>query len=484
MKISFTVNDLPQPGGSKRGFVNPKTGRVIITEANAKSAGWRAAVIAAAKQAWADAGMSKDNKLQGPLRLRLTFFMARPKGHYGTGKNAGVLKPNAPDYHTTRPDRDKLSRSTCDALTLAGVWHDDAQVCDGPVIKCYGNKGPCAYIEIEEIESGALGAITPQRGVKTMSEQTQTAVAKREDAMPAVYRLPDIHSMAKQAFSSNLYPVKSEAQAFAVLMTAQSRGMHPWAALEQFHVMEIQGKVRLSMKAEAMLAHFHQAGGHSKIVKNTATECDIELSHERGGTFLSHYDTTMAERAGLLGKDVWKKYPEDMLFARAVSRGIRKVLPEAVLGIYTPEETEEILTGRMEGVDDGKTIDMPAGGFQDVSAPFKPGLPAQGVKVPENANGTAPAANQPTPEPPKRMSLEQRKKIFAMLKSDKAAFQAVITSVFNDSSIRSTRDLTAEQAEAIIEYLEGQKADAKEGELVEELNLDNDPFTGEKDVIE
>ena len=48
-----------------------------------------------------------------------------------------------------------------------------------------------------------------------------------------------------------------------------------------------------------------------------------------------------AKRAGLLGKTSWQRYPEDMLFARALSRGARRFCPDALGGaIYTPEELE------------------------------------------------------------------------------------------------------------------------------------------------
>ena len=51
---------------------------------------------------------------------------------------------------------------------------------------------------------------------------------------------------------------------------------------------------------------------------------------------------TMAEAlaAGLTGKDNWKKYPSDMLFARAISRGARRFAPGIFGGspVYTPDE--------------------------------------------------------------------------------------------------------------------------------------------------
>tara|TARA_X000000368_G_scaffold227221_1_gene179355 strand:+ start:5492 stop:5953 length:462 start_codon:yes stop_codon:yes gene_type:complete len=56
------------------------------------------------------------------------FFFARPKSHYGSGKNAHKLKPSAPEHHTNRPDADKLIRGIGDAIQQAGLIRDDSQI--------------------------------------------------------------------------------------------------------------------------------------------------------------------------------------------------------------------------------------------------------------------------------------------------------------------------------------------------------------------
>lgn len=122
--IRITVYGEPAPQGSKRGFVNRKTGGVILVENNKdRLDSWREAVKYAALQVRAGAAA-----LDGPIVARMVFSVRRPKGHYRSGKNAALLKTDAPSRPCSKPDLSKLLRSTEDALTDAGVWIDDARV--------------------------------------------------------------------------------------------------------------------------------------------------------------------------------------------------------------------------------------------------------------------------------------------------------------------------------------------------------------------
>jgi len=109
---------------------------VNLTDTNAdKLKPWRSHVTGMALDAW-----GSRPALDEPVCVHIEFVFPRLKSHYGTGKNAAVLKPNAPIYKTSSPDKDKLERAINDALTDAGVWKDDALVCDGGSRKVYGNK--------------------------------------------------------------------------------------------------------------------------------------------------------------------------------------------------------------------------------------------------------------------------------------------------------------------------------------------------------
>lgn len=146
MTISFRVTGRPKPGGSKRGFV--RGGRAVVVEAS-KNVPWIEAVKFAAQSEY------QGPLLDEPLALSVDFYFARPKGHFGTGKNAGNLKPSAPSFPAKMPDLSKIVRSTEDAMTGV-IYRDDALIVTQSFTKRYsidGREGAEILIQtIEEAE--------------------------------------------------------------------------------------------------------------------------------------------------------------------------------------------------------------------------------------------------------------------------------------------------------------------------------------------
>jgi Holliday junction resolvase RusA-like endonuclease len=136
--FAVTVYGRPQPAGSKRAFVNKRTGRAIVVDDAKGSRPWKQEVSGAAL----DVCAGEPILLDGPLVLTATFYLQRPKGHHRTGRNAHLLRDGAPGYPITRPDASKLLRAVEDALT--GIaWRDDAQVVYQIVSKRYGTPERC-----------------------------------------------------------------------------------------------------------------------------------------------------------------------------------------------------------------------------------------------------------------------------------------------------------------------------------------------------
>jgi crossover junction endodeoxyribonuclease RusA len=109
--------------------------------------GWKS-LIAEAWRKSAPAGLT----LSGPVRVDAHFEFRRPKSHYRTGKHSAELRPDAPNWHTLKPDRDNLDKSLLDALTQCGALCDDAIVCHGEVSKVYGEH-PGATITVTRLDT-------------------------------------------------------------------------------------------------------------------------------------------------------------------------------------------------------------------------------------------------------------------------------------------------------------------------------------------
>lgn len=90
------------------------------------------------------------NPIEGPLRVDMSFFMGRPKAHYGTGRNADKIKDSAPKWPTKKPDLDNCEKFVLDCLN-AIVFHDDAQVIQTTAIKEYAQH-PKTVIKITRVE--------------------------------------------------------------------------------------------------------------------------------------------------------------------------------------------------------------------------------------------------------------------------------------------------------------------------------------------
>ncbi len=155
MSITIEVLGTPTPKGSWRIVTNPRTKKPMLVPDNAKSKPWADAVKAAAANALQllDAH-GRIPFVNVPLALCVTFWVARPKGHYSTSlKHPGRLLPSAPAFpiSTHVGDLDKLVRNAGDALSKL-IFDDDSRI-----VTCYSRKryadgrepGACIIVQEE-----------------------------------------------------------------------------------------------------------------------------------------------------------------------------------------------------------------------------------------------------------------------------------------------------------------------------------------------
>ena len=135
--------------------------------------------------------------------------------------------------------------------------------------------------------------------------------------------------------------VKSEAQAIVKVMAGAELGLPPFASMAGIHI--IKGKPVLGANVIATLvkndARYNYQLEQSPN-EDEDTICIISWYENGKHTGISTFTIEEAQVAGLAGKDNWTKYPSDMLFARAISRGARRFAPGIFGGapVYTPDE--------------------------------------------------------------------------------------------------------------------------------------------------
>ncbi|MGE5801579.1 MAG: RusA family crossover junction endodeoxyribonuclease [Gemmatimonadota bacterium] len=139
--IVLDVLGTPAPKGSSRAFFKAGMKRAVIVKDNdARQRGWDAAVRFEAQQIaklnstdYSHAPMFVDK----PLAVVITFRITRPARHWA---KRGGLKPSAPAVPATKPDIDKLARTTLDAM-IGSIFDDDSRIVSLAINKRYAKPG-------------------------------------------------------------------------------------------------------------------------------------------------------------------------------------------------------------------------------------------------------------------------------------------------------------------------------------------------------
>jgi Holliday junction resolvase RusA-like endonuclease len=144
----FSLLIPPVPDGRPR-FA--RIGKGIRAYMPAKCTQYREKLKLAYQQSHPDA-----SPLQGALSVSISVFIPRPKKHFGTGRNAGIVKAQFEEgHHEQKPDADNFAKMLLDALNGA-AYVDDSQVVDLRVRKYWArdidNKGGL-FCEISEMKA-------------------------------------------------------------------------------------------------------------------------------------------------------------------------------------------------------------------------------------------------------------------------------------------------------------------------------------------
>lgn len=179
--------------------------------------------------------------------------------------------------------------------------------------------------------------------------------------------------------------VNSKAQAIVKVMAGAELGLPPFASMTGIHI--IQGKPVLGANVLATLVKNDPRYDY-QIKTATNDKCELtwfESVYPKPPKEVGYSSFTMeeAKKAGLTNKDNWKKYPSDMLFARAISRGARRFAPGIFGGspVYTPDELGADVDEEGNVIVDSVAVDVPDEPMPTVTEPQPELLPTSNGDV-------------------------------------------------------------------------------------------------------
>lgn len=151
---------------------------------------------------------------------------------------------------------------------------------------------------------------------------------------PEQLPLNEIMSIGKAFAESGMFAdTKSAAQAIVKIQAGQEIGIPPFAAMTGIHI--IQGKPAIG--AGLMAARVKGSGKYDyQVIEQTEKVCSIDFYQGKKMIGNSTFTAEDAKKAQTKNMD---KFPKNMLFARAMSNGIKWFTPDVFAGpVYTPEE--------------------------------------------------------------------------------------------------------------------------------------------------
>lgn len=158
--------------------------------------------------------------------------------------------------------------------------------------------------------------------------------------VPQQSDLSALQFIARTATSSGLYSNSgNEQKILMILLAAQELGIKPMTALNG-GIWNIQGKIEISAR---LMNSMIRKAGHSITIKEINNKiCILEGKRaDNGDTCTSQFTIEEATKAGLASRDVWKKYTEDMLYARAMSRLARRLFSDVIGTAYVEGEIKD-----------------------------------------------------------------------------------------------------------------------------------------------
>ena len=162
-----------------------------------------------------------------------------------------------------------------------------------------------------------------------MSNELVNANAMPIRSMDDLARLSDMF-----ARSGYFTDAREAAQIGVKILAGREMGFGPFASVNGVHV--IQGKPAMGANLMAAAVKAHPKYDY-RVITMTDERVEIEYLQDGESLGVSKFDAKDAAQAGT--KNL-QKFARNMLFARAMSNGVRWYCPDVFMGssVYTPEE--------------------------------------------------------------------------------------------------------------------------------------------------
>jgi hypothetical protein len=210
-----------------------------------------------------------------------------------------------------------------------------------------------------------------------------TAVAMRAPMMSPAALFEDPERLGNLLAASGYFTdTRDAAQAVVKVMAGAELGFPTIASMTGVYI--VKGRVTLSANLLAAAIKRHPRYDY-RVRSLTNDACEVVFFEDGKEAGASEFTMDDARTAGLAGGDNWKKFPRNMLFARAISNGAKFFCPDVFAGapIYTPDELGAEI--------DPETGELAVGNVTPV--------PTRPEPAPTPAPAPTPEPAPPTPEP-------------------------------------------------------------------------------------
>lgn len=166
---------------------------------------------------------------------------------------------------------------------------------------------------------------------------TKKDVDETTESKALVPSAENILRLADALYQSGMFPnVKNKYGALAIIEYGRELGIQPVISLQTMSV--INGKICMEAKTMMAMAERNKIG--IEILEKSKQISRVKFTKRGKEPFTEEFTIKDAERMGFLKKSNWQLYPEEMLFWRCISKGLRAYDPGSILGLYSTEEME------------------------------------------------------------------------------------------------------------------------------------------------